>query len=596
MPNRDLKVTLVGVDNTGSAFGSAARNADGLDTKFSGLGRTVAAALGGVAVAGIAGLGAAFAQGVRDAASYEKITDQVAQTIQSTGGAAGVTADGLKAYAGQLESISGVDEELILSGQNVLLTFTNIRNGVGEGNDIFDQASEAALNLSTTMGGDLVGANTLVGKALNDPIAGMTALRRAGVQLTDAQQAQVTAMVESGDVLGAQKVLLGELEVQFGGAAKAAGEGLTGSIARAKDAFQDMFRELATALLPTLTSLATWFAETGIPALSAFGGWVKDNANWLVPLAGAIASVVAVVKAWSIAQGILNVVMAANPFVLIAAAVIGLVAVVVANWDTIVSWTKTAWSAVTSAVSAAWQWIKNAVKSGIDFLVNLFLNFTGPGLIIKHWDSIVAFTRNAWNAITGAVSGAWRSITGAISSGVSTAVSWVAGLPGRLLGALGNLGSLLWNAGADLINGFINGIKNMVGRVASAALDVARSAVNAVKDFLGINSPSRVFAGLGQNVGQGFVQGMASMRPAVAAEMARMADTQALGGLGGLSVGRSSSSMLGAGTRSSLTSVGATAMGSGDSRPAIHIENYNEARRSPHEVAEDLTFIGRTRG
>jgi hypothetical protein len=80
---------------------------------------------------------------------------------------------------------SGVDDEAIKSSENLLLTFTNIRNETGKNNDIFNQATKATLDMSTALGNDLKGSSILVGKALNDPIKGMTALRRVGVSFTD---------------------------------------------------------------------------------------------------------------------------------------------------------------------------------------------------------------------------------------------------------------------------------------------------------------------------------------------------------------------------------------------------------------------------
>ena len=74
------------------------------------------------------------------------------RVIESTGGIAGVTAEHVDQLGDSLLHLSGVDDELIKSSQNLLLTFTNVRNVVGEGNDIFDQATLAALNLSTRDG------------------------------------------------------------------------------------------------------------------------------------------------------------------------------------------------------------------------------------------------------------------------------------------------------------------------------------------------------------------------------------------------------------------------------------------------------------
>lgn len=86
---------------------------------------------------------------------------------------------------------------------------------------------------------------------------------------------------------------------------------------------------------------------------------------------------------------------------------------------------------------------------------------------------------SGWNRAREIVSSAWNAITNAVSSGVGRAVSFVSSLPGRIAGAIGNLGSLLWNAGQSLIQGFIGGIRSMIG----SAIAAARSAVTAVRNF-----------------------------------------------------------------------------------------------------------------
>ena len=79
-----------------------------------------------------------------------------------------------------------------------------------------------------------------------------------------------------------------------------------------------------------------------------------------------------------------------------------------------------------------------------------------------------------------------------------------------------NIGSALWSAGTNLIQGFIDGIASMALSVAEKAKSVASGAVEAVTNFLGINSPSRVFMEIGSFVGEGFVKGMESYSKDVA--------------------------------------------------------------------------------
>lgn len=248
-----------------------------LGVRVGGVMRGIGMAAGGVAVAGVVALGGALVEGARAAARYETLGAKTAAVIESTGNVANISVAGVQNLAGELESLSGVDEELIINSQNVLATFTQVRNEVGKGNDIFNQGTEAALNMSVALGQDLQSASLLVGKALNDPVKGVTALRRAGVQLTEAQTDQVAALVATGDVMGAQKIILAELETQFGGTAEAAGSGFEGSLARAQDAAADLGRDIGAELLPHLTELADWFARDGANAIESYASWVINT-------------------------------------------------------------------------------------------------------------------------------------------------------------------------------------------------------------------------------------------------------------------------------------------------------------------------------
>jgi phage-related protein len=93
---------------------------------------------------------------------------------------------------------------------------------------------------------------------------------------------------------------------------------------------------------------------------------------------------------------------------------------------------------------------------------------------------------------------------------VSSAQATIQGLPGKIRSALGDLGDVLFSAGGDLVDGFINGIQSRIGSAVSAARNLASSAKSAVEGFLDINSPSKVFYQIGVFVGKGFVNGMTS--------------------------------------------------------------------------------------
>lgn len=189
----------------------------------------------------------------------EQIGAQTDAVLKSTGNTANTTRKEIDALAGKLEELTGAEAESTTMGQNMLLTFTNIRNGVGKGNDIFNQATTAMLDMGTAMNGGVAPAGEQLkataiqlGKALNDPIKGVTALSKVGVTFTSQQKEQIKTMVEAGNTMGAQKLILAELNKEFGGSAEAFGNTTAGKIAILKHRFGTMTEELMSRFLPTI--------------------------------------------------------------------------------------------------------------------------------------------------------------------------------------------------------------------------------------------------------------------------------------------------------------------------------------------------------
>jgi len=134
--------------------------------------------------------------------------------IKTTGGAAGLTATQMANYANEIQNATGVSNTLLLKSQGMLATFKNISGPV------FNRATQAIVDMSAVQG-ELTGNTLQLGKALNDPTVGLTALSRVGVAFTDEQKNLIKSLQESGDMLGAQNIILKELEGQFKGSAEA---------------------------------------------------------------------------------------------------------------------------------------------------------------------------------------------------------------------------------------------------------------------------------------------------------------------------------------------------------------------------------------
>jgi len=279
MAENTLAFNFIAKDNASRTFQKLGRESDGLGKKLAGFGKVAAVALGGAAVVGVTALGAAFVKGAKDAREYQVLSAKTAAVIKSTGNTANISVKGIQKLAANLEDLSGVEEELIINSENVLATFTKVRNETGKGNDIFDQATKAALDMSVALGTDLQSSTIQLGKALNDPIKGISALSRVGVSFTKEQKEQIAVLIESGDVMGAQKLILAELSTEFGGAAEAAGK-VRGPVDRAKDALGDFARDMGAKILPGIDKLADWVTKTGVPALEDFVAYITDT---LVP-------------------------------------------------------------------------------------------------------------------------------------------------------------------------------------------------------------------------------------------------------------------------------------------------------------------------
>ena len=218
-----------------------------------------------IGAAGLAVLSTQVRAGVESLRELENANAQTVAGLKSTGGVSGQTLESIRALSEEYETLGGViDDKVIQAGANVLLTFRRV------GEDAFQPALEQALNLSTALGTDLQTAILQVGKALDDPVRGVTALRRAGVQLSEQQQKQIKTLVEQNDLYGAQQIILAELERQVGGRFAAAGETNEATVARMGDAWEDLQMTLARGFLPAIDKVArrltTVFADPQVIA------------------------------------------------------------------------------------------------------------------------------------------------------------------------------------------------------------------------------------------------------------------------------------------------------------------------------------------
>lgn len=191
------------------------------------------------------------------------------QVFKSTGGAAGFAAEEIKKFAAERQKITNFGDEVTIAGAAVLATFKEIKG------DTFKDALTSAQDLSALLGTDLQSSILMVGKALNEPTKGLTALRRAGVSFTDQQVEMIKKLEEVGQVADAQRIILGELQSQFGGQAKA----LADPITQAKNDWGDALEEIGYGIRDLTNEI---LREFDISSLSEGARQVVDffNSEW----------------------------------------------------------------------------------------------------------------------------------------------------------------------------------------------------------------------------------------------------------------------------------------------------------------------------
>ncbi len=459
---RKLEVVITG-DTRGitGAFNDVDGHASRLKSGLASFGKVAAV---GLAAAGVGAV--AFGKSMVDAAvESQKVTKQTEAVLKSMGGQANITAEQVANLSTKLSMQSGVDDELIQSGENVLLTFGKVRNEVGKGNDIFNRATQSALDMSVALGTDMQSATMMLGKALNDPIKGMTALTRSGVSFTEQQKEQVKAMVKAGDTLGAQKLIMGEMEKQFGGSAAAqatAGDKL-------KVAFGNLQEQLGTALLPIVEKVATALAEH-LPAAMAF-----------VETASARISEFVKTNWPAIRDAIVGAVQAVQ------SVVTPIIQALQALWENfgnnILSFVQRVWPAIQQVIEAAMNIIHGVIQV-VTALIQGDWSAVWEGIkqiFFGVWEAIQGIVRTAMEVIRTVIGVALEVVGSVVKGAFNGIVDVVKGLPGRITSAAAGMWDGLKSGLQRVINGIITGLEWMVNRV----VDAINAAINAADVIAG---------------------------------------------------------------------------------------------------------------
>jgi hypothetical protein len=526
--NDAIKGVYQNIGDTSAATGGL----EGVTTKVIALRDTFDQDLGGVTAA----VGQMMKTGL--AKNADEALDIVTAGLQKGADKAGDFLDTLNEYGTQFRKF-GIDGEMATG-----LISQGLKAGARDGDLVADSIKEFSIRAidgskTTAAGFQSIGLNagdmaTKIGKggkSATDALD-LTLDKLRGIKDPVQQAAIATELfgTQAEDMGAALYALDPSSAVQALGKVGGAADRMAKTVGDNPKSALEGFKRSA---IMTTTQIAGHFVQFAMKNQQIF----KPLAAVLAGVAAAILLVqvgtvvwTAATTAWTVATSIAtaaqwawNSALLANPLTWIIIGIIALVAVIVLI-ATKTTWFQTAWKAMSTAVVAAWNWVWNLLQQGFHLLTQLFLNFTGPGLIIKHWHTIQTATVTAWNAVwnfikaipgrlvqlflnftlpgliikhwssikngtiriatatvnwvkglpgrlIGAVSalgsrlysagvGAWNRFKNANITIAMQAVSWARGLPGRIVGAVGNLGSRLYNAGRSLLMGFWNGIKS----------------------------------------------------------------------------------------------------------------------------------------
>ena len=551
-----VEVDIFANDKTGGVLGGISK----------GLGSIMSTAAGFITGQVLMNAGAAigdmFKSTIEEASTAQASLAQLDAAIKSTGGAAGLSSQELQDYATSLQDITAYDDEAIQGAESLLLTFTNVKG------DVFKDATSTILDMSQAMGQDLKSSSIQLGKALNDPIAGIGALSRVGVQFTDDQKKMIEEMVASGDTMGAQRVILAELDKEFGGSAEAFANTYAGKMQQFNNTMGNVKETIGAALIPVMQDLMTNVVVPMIPTIQwlakSFSEWMaglrdskllNDMTKALQGLTPTIEQIseafntvssfslegtplgnfFAFLQSWATINGpglmesftsIFNTIWDQLSYVFNAlsevfATAMGTITIWLAKNGPLIQKYFALIAERVAFLGQIFKVIVDVAKPILDALIKMILDLVtfimalATGDWAAAWEAFKSFFANAAEGIILGVIALWEGILGLFgTSSTELATKWntfwagiVASVSGWVKGIISKVGEF-YDAGKQLIQGFINGIKQMIPNVVKAIAGVPTATNSEMQERYVMKSPSKLYEQYGNYIMEGFANGL----------------------------------------------------------------------------------------
>jgi hypothetical protein len=341
------------------------------------------------AAAAVAGLGGFLANAVKGAEDARIANEKLGSVLDTMG--FGAATDRVSAYAESLEKTVAVDADVIKATQTKLATFGNLTKTVGKAGGAFDRATVAALDMAAAGFGTAEGNAVQLGKALQNPIKGIAALAKSGVDFTDKEKEKIKALTESGKLLEAQEIILKAVEGQVGNTAKNSASSfdkMKFALAGVSDTFGDLLLPIIEAVAPKLTALADW-ATKNKTAFVIIGSVIGGIATAVLLVNGAMIAWTAITTAFTAVMAVFNAVMAMNPIVLIVIAIGLLIAALVVAYKK--------FEGFRNVVDSVFKFIGGVIKGSLDLIKGYFT------IVLGFYKTVFNGFASIWNNTIGKV-------------------------------------------------------------------------------------------------------------------------------------------------------------------------------------------------
>lgn len=322
--------------------------------------------------------------------------------------------------------------------------------------------------------------------------------------------------------------------------------GLTGAILTSLAPALQVGIDVLGAMFDVVGVVIEALAGVLVPVVDALADALLFLQPVIIPLAQIFLGIVAAVKAWSVAQWLLNAAMTANPIGLVIAAIAALAAaayLIITNWDAVSKFFADLWSNIVTIATDAWNGLTQFFSDAIGNIGSFFADLPGniayalgslAGTLVRAaidgWNGFTQGLATAWTAtvdfftalpgrivtyltelpgqLSAAASTGWAGFTQGLSDGWTATATFLGELPGQIIGFFTGAPGWLATAGRDILDGLIGGLSAGWTAVWDFFAGLIDSFLQGFKDAMGIASPSTVFAQFGQWILEGLLNGL----------------------------------------------------------------------------------------